>query len=83
VSGRATNMNTSTSATPGSQYWAMRPKFTCEPSSTKIISRMIRALALTKDSRCCASLWSMLKPNEDLLPISMPNTNTAMKPEAW
>ena len=45
-------------------------------------SRMMNAVVITKSSSFCDSPGSILKPNESLLPIMMPNTNTAMKPLA-
>ncbi len=79
--GRATSMKMATTASPGSRYFPISAKFTCEPSRMKMNMRMISAVVMTYSSSFSCSRSSILKPKASLLPITMPNTNTAMKPE--
>src|SRR6185312_13910144 len=82
VTGRATNMKISTTMTPPNQYCAIKWKSTCAPSSMKMNRRMMKAVVPTYSSCACSSAPLILNPNVSLLPMTMPNTNTAMKPLA-
>ena len=43
---------------------------------------MMKAVVSTNSASFCVSPGSILNPNVSLLPMTMPNTNTAKKPEA-
>src|SRR6266851_3169081 len=80
--GLATSISTVTTATPPIQYLLINAKSTCAPSRMKMNRRMMNAVVSMYSSSFWASPASILKPNVSLLPSTMPNTNTAMKPLA-
>ena len=67
---------------PAARWRLISWKSTCAPSRMKMNMRMINAVVRTNSSSRCCSPGSILKPNRSLLPIAIPNTNTAMKPLA-
>src|SRR6516164_196650 len=75
-------LKTPSRVAPAKAYRPIRPKSTCAPSRMKIKSRMMNAVVTTNSASLCASPASIRKPKTSLLPSTMPNTNTAMNPEA-